>query len=69
MLWMIIADTGLTRMLRGFMGEKTNFFFKTVVRHRHRLQGSAGVTVPEHFQGPWRCGTEGHGSVGTVGMG
>lgn len=29
MLRMVRVDTGLTRMLRGFMGGKTNFFFKS----------------------------------------
>lgn len=24
-------------------------------------QGASGVTVPGGVQGPWRCGTEGHG--------
>ena len=32
-------------------------------------QGSAGVTVPGGGQEIWRCGTEGHGLVGTVGWG
>ena len=31
-------------------------------------QGSGGVTVPGGVQGPCRCGTEGHGLVGMVGM-
>ena len=32
-------------------------------------QGSGRVTVPGGTQETWRCGTVGHGLVGTVGMG
>ena len=28
-------------------------------------QGGGGVTIPEDIQETWRCGTEGHGLVGT----
>ena len=30
--------------------------------------GSVGVTIPGDAPEPWRCGTEGRGSVGTVGV-
>ena len=32
-------------------------------------QGAGGVTVPGGIGEPWRCGIDGHGLVGMVGMG
>jgi len=38
------------------------------VRQWHRLPREVAVTIPRHFQETCRCGTKGHGSVGTVWM-
>ena len=51
--------------------ENKDFFFlrKSCDALEQSVRGGGGVTVPGAVQGTWKCGTEGHGLVGMVGMG
>ena len=45
------------------------FFSKSAEAVARAAQRGGGVTVPGGVQETWRCGTEGCGLVGTMGVG